>query len=193
MVPVNRTRALLGMTVMRSFPVLVVAVGASVSLAAQALPVRSLGPVLATAAEPLGSVSQVVVLRSGALIVNDVTGRRIVMFDSTLGRMSLVADSTTQPEVRMVRAWADWSRRLGTAVRRAEGCGSGFDKGRDGAGARAASGGKFSLRFAGFVRRFCSHDGAPADGSRSHHLRDRSKRCAGGSTAASVCRSERVA
>ena len=79
----------------RNASVLFCATSTSVTLAAQTMPVRPLGPVLATATEPLGSVSQVRVLHGGRLIVNDVTGRRVVMFDSTLSRVTVVADSTT--------------------------------------------------------------------------------------------------
>jgi hypothetical protein len=62
---------------------------------AQALPpVRPLGPVLATSSEPLGSVSHVRALSNGSVIVNDITGRRVVMFDSSFTHFKVVADST---------------------------------------------------------------------------------------------------
>jgi hypothetical protein len=72
------------------------AFGAGTAAAAQSPPpTRPLGPVLATSAEPLGSISQVRALLGGRVIVNDITGRRVVMFDSTLKNITLIADSTS--------------------------------------------------------------------------------------------------
>jgi hypothetical protein len=66
------------------------------AILAQALPpVRPLGPVLNISSEPLGAVSQVRPLPNGRVIVNDNAGRRVLMFDSTLQDISVVADSTT--------------------------------------------------------------------------------------------------
>lgn len=66
------------------------------SLASQSPPqVRPLGPVAATSIEPMASVSQVRALSSGGLIVNDNTGRRVLMFDSTLKLIRVIADSTS--------------------------------------------------------------------------------------------------
>ena len=63
--------------------------------AAQQLPpIRPLGRVQSTSSEPLASVSQVRALPSGRVIVNDNTGRRLVMFDSTLTVATVIADST---------------------------------------------------------------------------------------------------
>jgi hypothetical protein len=56
-------------------------------------PVRSLGPVLAVSTEPMAAVSQVRSLPGGRLIVNDNTGRRLLMFDSTLTSVSVIADT----------------------------------------------------------------------------------------------------
>jgi hypothetical protein len=49
--------------------------------------------VLNTSVEPLASVSQVRALPGGRVIVNDNTGRRVVMFDSTLKLIAVIADS----------------------------------------------------------------------------------------------------
>jgi hypothetical protein len=56
--------------------------------------VRPLGSVLNTSSESLASVSQVRALPGGRVIVNDNTGRRVVMFDSTLTVVTVIADST---------------------------------------------------------------------------------------------------
>jgi hypothetical protein len=72
------------------------AVLSSVASAQQAPPpVHPLGPVLATSTEPLGSVSQVRALPGGRVIVHDLTGRRVLLFDSTFTNVSVIADSTS--------------------------------------------------------------------------------------------------
>ncbi len=67
-----------------------------VSIAAAQTPPtpRPLGRVRATSTEALASVSQVRGLPGGRLIVNDVTGRRVLLFDSTLKVVTVIADST---------------------------------------------------------------------------------------------------
>src|SRR5439155_2227487 len=63
---------------------------------AQSLPpVRQLGPITAVAKEPLGAVSTVRHLPDGRVLVNDILGRRIVMFDSTLSTVTVIADTTS--------------------------------------------------------------------------------------------------
>jgi len=66
----------------------------SVALAQSLPPVRPLGPVLGRSTEPLAAVSQVRALPGGRVIVNDNTGRRLAMFDSTLSLLSVIADTT---------------------------------------------------------------------------------------------------
>jgi hypothetical protein len=74
----------------------VVLVAASSRGGAQTLPaVHPLGPVLATSTEPLAAVSQVRALPGGRVIVNDNTGRRVVLFDSTFKTVTVIADSTS--------------------------------------------------------------------------------------------------
>jgi len=69
---------------------------ASAAGAQQVLPpVRPLGPVLSTSAEPLASVTQVRALPGGRVIVHDLTGRRVLLFDSTFKNFTVVADSTS--------------------------------------------------------------------------------------------------
>jgi hypothetical protein len=58
-------------------------------------PVRQLGPVTAVAKEPLGAVTTVRHLPDGRVLVNDIVGRRVVMFDSSLSLVSVVADTTS--------------------------------------------------------------------------------------------------
>ena len=58
-------------------------------------PVRQLGPVTAVAKEPLGAVTTVRHLPDGRVLVNDIVGRRVVMFDSALSLVSVVADTTS--------------------------------------------------------------------------------------------------
>ena len=57
-------------------------------------PVRPLGPVIATSDEPMSSVSQVRALPGGRVIVHDLTGRRVLMFDSTFKHVTVIADTT---------------------------------------------------------------------------------------------------
>jgi len=69
---------------------------APVPCLAQSLPpVRQLGPVTAVAKEPLGAVSSVRHLPDGRVLVNDILGRRVVLFDSSLSTATVVADTTS--------------------------------------------------------------------------------------------------
>jgi hypothetical protein len=63
--------------------------------ATQAPPVRPLGPIVAITSEPLTSVSQVKEMSRGRVIVNDNAARRLLMFDSTLKLVNVIADSTS--------------------------------------------------------------------------------------------------
>src|SRR5438067_11510038 len=63
---------------------------------AQTLPaIRQLGPVTAVSKEPLGAVSTLRHLPDGRVLVNDIIGRRVVMFDSSLSTVTVVADTTS--------------------------------------------------------------------------------------------------
>ena len=76
----------------------IIALGAatsSVAVAQSLPPIRQLGPVTAVSKEPLGAISTVRQLPNGGVLVNDIIGRRVVMFDSTLAGMTLVADTTS--------------------------------------------------------------------------------------------------
>ncbi|HUR00199.1 MAG TPA: hypothetical protein VM166_12140 [Gemmatimonadaceae bacterium] len=66
------------------------------SAGAQTLPpIRQLGPVTRVGTEPLGAVSSVRQLPGGRVLVNDIVGRRVVLFDSTLTQFTVVADTTS--------------------------------------------------------------------------------------------------
>ncbi|MFL5527655.1 MAG: hypothetical protein ACJ79I_14635 [Gemmatimonadaceae bacterium] len=63
---------------------------------AQSLPpIRQLGPVTAVAKEPLRAVSSVRALSDGRVLVNDIVGRRVIMFDSLLATATVIADTTS--------------------------------------------------------------------------------------------------
>ncbi|MCA0377636.1 MAG: hypothetical protein LCH84_18535 [Gemmatimonadetes bacterium] len=74
------------------------ALGASLptALAAQARPaIRQLGAITATTSDSLGMVSNVRALPGGRLLINDASSRRVVLVDSTMKILAVVADSTT--------------------------------------------------------------------------------------------------
>jgi hypothetical protein len=81
----------------KSFGLSIVTLAAAGALAgAQSLPaVRQIGPVTAVAREPLGAISGVRQLSDGRVIVNDIVGRRVLMFDSTLASVTVIADTTS--------------------------------------------------------------------------------------------------
>jgi hypothetical protein len=56
---------------------------------------RPLAPVLATSTEALGALSAVRELPGGRLLVNDPVKKRVLLMDSTLAVLGVVADSTT--------------------------------------------------------------------------------------------------
>ena len=57
-------------------------------------PIRQLGPVTAVAKDSLGAVSGIRALPNGRVLVNDIGGRRVLLFDSTLSLVTVVADTT---------------------------------------------------------------------------------------------------
>ncbi|PYO78636.1 MAG: hypothetical protein DMD63_06790 [Gemmatimonadetes bacterium] len=70
-------------------------IAAPLCLAQSLPPIRQLGPVTSVAKEPLGAVSSVRSLPDGRLLVNDIIGRRVLMFDSSLANVTVVADTTS--------------------------------------------------------------------------------------------------
>jgi hypothetical protein len=71
------------------------AVIASVAGAQQRPPVRQIGPVVAKSSEALASIITVRPLSDGRVLVNDVSGRRVLLFDDALKTSIVVADSTS--------------------------------------------------------------------------------------------------
>ncbi|HUQ82072.1 MAG TPA: hypothetical protein VM076_13060 [Gemmatimonadaceae bacterium] len=57
-------------------------------------PIRQLGAVSATAKENLGSVAAIRPLSDGRVLVNELSGRRVLLFDAALQSFTVVADST---------------------------------------------------------------------------------------------------
>jgi hypothetical protein len=84
---------------MKKFSALTIVVGL-LSVAQQAVsqsslpPVRQLGPVTAVAKDTLVAVSGVRALSNGQLLVNDIIARRVLLFDSTMTLLRVVADTT---------------------------------------------------------------------------------------------------
>ncbi|HKN58465.1 MAG TPA: hypothetical protein VJV97_06415 [Gemmatimonadaceae bacterium] len=70
-------------------------VAAPLCLAQSLPPIRQLGPVTAVSKDSLGAVSAVRHLPNGRVLVNDIIGRRVVMFDSLLSSATVVADTTS--------------------------------------------------------------------------------------------------
>ncbi|MFL5528146.1 MAG: hypothetical protein ACJ791_02160 [Gemmatimonadaceae bacterium] len=66
-----------------------------ICLAQSLPPIRQLGPVTAVAKEPLRAVSSVRALSDGRVLVNDIVGRRVIMFDSLLATATVIADTTS--------------------------------------------------------------------------------------------------
>ena len=61
-------------------------------------PIRPLGPITGVASESLASVAAAVPVAGGRVYVNDITARRLLLFDPELARATVVADSTGSPE-----------------------------------------------------------------------------------------------
>src|SRR6202048_2178543 len=77
---------------------LIVVASAAVSSAvcqAQMPAIRQLGPVTAVGKDSLGAVTTVRQLPGGRALVNDIVGRRVVMFDSSLASLTVIADTTS--------------------------------------------------------------------------------------------------
>jgi hypothetical protein len=66
---------------------------ASVATAQQPPAVRALGPIERVSASALASVASAIPTHDGHVVVNDITGRRLLMFDSTLSRATIIADT----------------------------------------------------------------------------------------------------
>jgi hypothetical protein len=79
----------------RSVAYVCIAVALTASAPAQQPPpVRPLGPIVNVSMEPLRSVAAVRHLPDGRVFVNDIIAHRLMLFDSSLVKASVVADST---------------------------------------------------------------------------------------------------
>lgn len=74
---------------------LLLAATAFTASAQQRPAIRQLGAVTAKSAETFTNVAGVRPLSSGAVLVNDLAGRRVIMFDASLSKFTVVADSTS--------------------------------------------------------------------------------------------------
>jgi hypothetical protein len=81
----------------RSFGLIVIAfaTGANAVCQAQMPAIRQLGPVTAVGKDSLGAITTVRQLPNGRVLVNDIVVRRVVMFDSSLSSLTVVADTTS--------------------------------------------------------------------------------------------------
>ena len=59
------------------------------------IPIREVGPATATSTDTVGYLYGIRELSDGRVIANDAGGRRLVMFDAALSRMTVIADSTS--------------------------------------------------------------------------------------------------
>lgn len=76
--------------------IVLLAGAASPALAQQkVLPVRPLGAVEHASTELLSTVSTVRALPGGRVLVNDISGRKVVLFDSSLASFTVIADTTS--------------------------------------------------------------------------------------------------
>lgn len=71
-------------------------------------PIRQIGSLERVSADSLGlkSVSSAVAMPGGKLMVNDVTGRRVLLVDSTLARVTVPADTTAATADAYGTSWA---------------------------------------------------------------------------------------
>ena len=62
---------------------------------AQRPPIRQLGAITASSAEKVTNVPSIRALSNGVVLVNDMTSRRVLMFDPQLSKFTVIADSTS--------------------------------------------------------------------------------------------------
>lgn len=73
----------------------VIAVSVAPVAAQQRPPIRQLGAVTGKSTEALGNVTGIRQLSNGKVLVNDVSKRRVLMFDPALSTFTVIADSTS--------------------------------------------------------------------------------------------------
>lgn len=79
---------------LRVAPLLLAAL-AAVASAQQRPPVRQLGPITAGTGETFANIGAIRALSTGGLLINDIPGRRVLLFDPGLASFTVVADSTS--------------------------------------------------------------------------------------------------
>src|SRR5689334_17400666 len=67
--------------------------GVDVFAQTRSIPVRDLGPVVASTTESLGTVFNVWQFDNGRVLINDGQRRRMLLFDSTLTTFNVIADT----------------------------------------------------------------------------------------------------
>lgn len=75
--------------------IVLLASAATGATAQQRPPIRQLAAITAKSAEPLTSVPSVRALSDGSVLVNDMAARRVLKFDPTLSKFTVIADSTS--------------------------------------------------------------------------------------------------
>jgi len=78
-----------------SLSLIVIAALANSVSQAQMPAIRQLGPVTAVGKDSLGAITTVRQLPGGRVLVNDIIGRRVVMFDPSLSSFTVIADTTS--------------------------------------------------------------------------------------------------
>jgi len=79
---------------LRITPLALIAV-ATTAAAQQRPPIRQLGTVVAKSGETFTLVGGIRALSNGSVLVNDIPGRRVLMFDPQLAKFTVLADSTS--------------------------------------------------------------------------------------------------
>ena len=79
---------------MRNYLILAASLAATTVQAQTLPPVRPLGATVARSTEQMTAVTTAVPLPGGKVLVNDILKRRVLLFDSTLSQVTVVADST---------------------------------------------------------------------------------------------------
>ncbi|MEO8193435.1 MAG: hypothetical protein ABI681_06260 [Gemmatimonadales bacterium] len=78
-----------------TFALALIASSVTVAEAQQRPPIRQLGAVTAKATETFTNVAGIRALANGSVLVNDISGRRVLLFEPQLGKFTIVADSTS--------------------------------------------------------------------------------------------------
>lgn len=75
--------------------VLLIGLAAAVAGAQQRPPIRQIGAVSAKSSEKFTNVAGIRALSNGSVLVNDMSGRRVILFDPALSKFIVIADSTS--------------------------------------------------------------------------------------------------